>query len=179
MMVAVSITPYADLYPGLEARNLETMYRLPQTPEFLFKEEAQIQRRSLGDNLTFFTGTGYLTGISFGGIRGLFEGIRAREAGDTTKIRINRILNSSGHHGRVAGNTLGVLGLLYGGLEGASCQYRGTDDVFNSLLAGLVTGALYKAAAGPRTAAIAGAVGGVAAGALAASRHLTKRYFAF
>ena len=38
------------------------MYRLPKQPEFLFSEEAAVHRRSLSENLTFYTGSGYLTG---------------------------------------------------------------------------------------------------------------------
>ena len=171
--------PYADLYAGMDAGKIDKLYRLPDSPEFLFTEEAAIQRRSFGDNLTFYTGCGWLGGAIFGGAHGLVEGVRLREEGDTTKIRINRILNSSGHRGRVAANTLGVLGLLYGGLEGAAVHFRSTDDVYNSIIAGLGTGALYKAAAGPRTAVIAGAVGGITAAAWTAGKQVSKRYLSF
>lgn len=171
--------PYADLYTGIDAGQFEKLYRLPETPEFLFSEEATFQRRSFGDNLTYYTGCGWLFGAVYGGSRGLVEGIRLREEADTTKIRINRILNSSGLRGRMAANTLGVLGLLYGGLEGAAVHYRNTDDVYNSILAGLATGVLYKAAAGPRPAVIAGAVGGIAAAGWTAGKHFSKRYLAF
>lgn len=172
--------PYADLFPGgLNSDSLDNIYRLPNAPEFLFKEEAAIQRRSFGDNLTFITGCGWLGGATVGGLLGFAEGIRLQEEGDTRKIRVNRILNSTGQRGRNLGNTVGIVGLLYGGIEGASCYFRGTDDIFNSVIAGLGTGSLYKAAAGPRTAAIAGAVGGAAAAALTAGKHLSKRYLAF
>ena len=171
--------PYADLHAGVDTGNINTLYRLPETPEFLFTEEAAIQRRSFGDNLTFYTGCGWLGGATVGGLVGIVQGVRMREEGDTTKIRINKVLNASGHRGRLAANTLGVLGLLYGGLEGAAVYYRNTDDVYNSIIAGLGTGALYKAAAGPRTAAIAGAVGGITAAAWTAGKHVSKRYLAF
>ncbi|CAI5525224.1 unnamed protein product [Closterium sp. Naga37s-1] len=170
--------PYADLYPNLDARSIQGIYRLPDAPEFLFTEEAAVQRRSFGDNLTFFTGCGYLGGALFGGIRGTAEGFRSWEAGDSAKLRANRVLNAAGSRGRSAGNALGIVGLLYSGIEGAAYHYRGgVDDPWNAVVAGLGTGALYKAAAGPRTAAIAGAVGGIAAAALTASRHVVKRYF--
>eukprot|EP00271_Cylindrocystis_brebissonii_P015637 TRINITY_DN38595_c0_g1_i1.p1 TRINITY_DN38595_c0_g1~~TRINITY_DN38595_c0_g1_i1.p1 ORF type:complete len:214 (+),score=36.48 TRINITY_DN38595_c0_g1_i1:232-873(+) len=173
--------PYADLpsYNPYNQKAIESIYRLPTEPEFLFTEEAKVQRRSFGDNLTFFAGCGWLGGATLGGGLGFAEGLRLVEQGDSWKIRVNRLLNASGHRGRTAGNTLGVLGLLYGGMEGAICHYRGTDDVLNSVLAGLGSGALYKAAAGPRTAAIAGALGGVAAATLTAGRQLSKRYLAF
>lgn len=37
-------------------------YKLPQQPEFLFSEEAAVHRRSWSENLTFYTGSGYLSG---------------------------------------------------------------------------------------------------------------------
>ena len=170
--------PYADLYPGLNTKSLENIYKLPNSPEFLFKEEAAVERRSFGENMIFSAGCGYLAGAVFGGVRGVGEGLRLREEGDTRKIRINRVLNASGHHGRASGNALGVLGLLYGTIEGGVAHYRGTDDFLNSVTAGLATGAVYKAASGPRVAVIASAVGGIAAAGLTAGKHLSKRYLA-
>eukprot|EP00270_Netrium_digitus_P020860 TRINITY_DN8705_c0_g1_i2.p1 TRINITY_DN8705_c0_g1~~TRINITY_DN8705_c0_g1_i2.p1 ORF type:complete len:194 (+),score=15.76 TRINITY_DN8705_c0_g1_i2:255-836(+) len=171
--------PYADLYPSLDPKSMEGLYRLPTVPEYVFSEEAATHRRSFGDNLTFFTGCGYLIGAVAGGSFGLVEGVRLQEPGDTWKLRVNRVLNATGHRGRAAGNAMGVLGLLYGGLDGLAYNFRGKDDILNSIGAGLATGALYKAAAGPRSAAIAGALGGIAAAALSAGRHVSKRYLAF
>lgn len=168
--------PYAELYGAADLKSLESVYRLPSAPEYLFPDEAAVQRRNWSENLTYYTGCGYLAGAVFGGARGLGEGLRSREAGDTMKIRVNRVLNASGHRGRLAGNTLGILGLLYAGIESTTCHFRGTDDILNNVVAGLGTGALYKAAAGPRTAAIAGALGGIAAAGLVAGKQLSRRY---
>ncbi|KAM0902211.1 hypothetical protein ACQ4PT_019446 [Festuca glaucescens] len=52
----------------------------------------------------------------------------------------------------------------------------GQDDWINSAVAGLGTGALFRAANGPRSAAVAGAVGGVLAGAGLAAKQAAKRY---
>ncbi|KAJ7547938.1 hypothetical protein O6H91_08G110600 [Diphasiastrum complanatum] len=168
--------PYADLYGNIDQRSMDSLYRLPTAPEFLFTEEAAFQRRSFGENLTYYTGCGYLSGAVLGGSKGLVDGLRSREDGDTLKLRVNRVLNASGHKGRAIGNTFGILGLLYAGMESGTCYLRGTDDILNNVIAGLGTGALYKAAAGPRTAAIAGAVGGMAAGGIVAGKQLFKRY---
>lgn len=78
--------------------------------------------------------------------------------------------------GRKFGNNLGVLGLMFAGLESALIQYRDTDDLVNTALAGLGTGAIYRAARGPRSAAIAGAIGGIAAAAAVAGKQVVKRY---
>ncbi|KAA0059418.1 mitochondrial import inner membrane translocase subunit TIM23-1 [Cucumis sativus] len=162
--------PYKDLQ--VPYRN----FQLPTSPEFLFDEEARRQRRSWGENLTFYTGCGYLAGAVGGASTGLVSGVKSFESGDTMKLRINRILNSSGHSGRLWGNRLGVIGLLYAGLESGIEAVRDTDDVWNCVAAGLGTGALYRAARGVRSAAVAGAVGGVVVGLAVTGKQMLKRY---
>ncbi|KAI8019330.1 Mitochondrial import inner membrane translocase subunit TIM23-2 [Camellia lanceoleosa] len=139
-------------------------------------EEAIAQRRSWGENLTYYTGIGYLGGAVTGAGKGIVEGVKASEAGDTMKLRVNRILNASGHTGRKFGNRAGVIGLMYAGLESGMVAIRDTDDVVNSVVAGLGTGALYKAASGPRSAAVAGAMGGVVVGLAVTGKQLLKRH---
>ncbi|XP_043687065.1 mitochondrial import inner membrane translocase subunit TIM23-1-like [Telopea speciosissima] len=163
--------PYQDLH--IPVQNL---YNLPTSPEYLFDEEAAVQRRSWGENLQYYTGSGYLTGAIVGAAKGSIEGIRAAEPGDSMKLRINRVLNSGGQTGRRFGNSLGIVGLIFAGLESGLIHLRDSDDVLNSVLAGLGTGALYKAASGPRSAAVAGAIGGLAAGIAVAGKQGFKRY---
>ncbi|KAJ4970117.1 hypothetical protein NE237_003216 [Protea cynaroides] len=163
--------PYQDLNVPIQ-----NLYNLPTSPEFLFDEEAAVQRRSWGENLQYYTGSGYLAGAIIGAAKGSVEGIKAAERGDSLKLRINRILNSGGQTGRRYGNSLGVVGLIFAGLESGIIYFRGTDDVLNSVVAGLGTGALYKAASGPRSAAVAGAIGGLAAGVAVAGKQAFKRY---
>ena len=162
--------PYKDLQ--VPYRN----FQLPTSPEFLFDEEARRQRRSWGENLTFYTGCGYLAGAVGGASTGFVSGVKSFESGDTMKLRINRILNSSGHSGRLWGNRLGVIGLLYAGLESGIEAVRDTDDVWNCVAAGLGTGALYRAARGVRSAAVAGAIGGVVVGVAVTGKQMLKRY---
>lgn len=95
------------------------------------------------------------------------------------KLKINRILNGSGHAGRQYGNRCGVIGLMYAGLESGMVAVRDTDDVINSVVAGLGTGVLYKAASGPRSAALAGALGGVIVGAVVTGKQVLKRHVPF
>lgn len=56
--------PYEGLNTALDGRSLKGGYQLPSQPEFLFSEEATVHRRSWSENLTYYTGTGYLTGKS-------------------------------------------------------------------------------------------------------------------
>ncbi|XP_051118966.1 mitochondrial import inner membrane translocase subunit TIM23-2-like [Andrographis paniculata] len=163
--------PYQEL--NLPSRSL---YKLPASPEFLFQEEAVAQRRSWGENLTYYTGIGYLAGVSGGAAKGFATAVKSIEPTDTLKLKINRILNGSGHAGRQIGNRCGVIGLMYAALESGMVAARDTDDVINSVVAGLGTGALYKAASGPRSAAVAGAVGGVLVGVAVAGKQALKRY---
>ncbi|KAF8025768.1 hypothetical protein BT93_F2566 [Corymbia citriodora subsp. variegata] len=163
--------PYRDLQVPIQ-----TLYKLPTSPEFLFAEESLRQRRSWGENLTFYTGISYLSGSVAGASSGLVSGVRAIEPTDTLKLRINRLLNASGHSGRTWGNRLGVIGLMYAGLESGIVALRDEDDLWSSVGAGLGTGAIYRAARGVRSAAVAGAVGGLAAGAAVAGKQALKRY---
>jgi import inner membrane translocase subunit TIM23 len=66
--------------------------------------------------------------------------------------------------------------LLYAGIESGIEAARDTDDAWNSVAAGLGTGALYRAARGVRSAAVAGAVGGVLVGAAVTAKQVLKRY---
>ncbi|KAJ4822267.1 hypothetical protein Tsubulata_006371 [Turnera subulata] len=164
--------PYQGLY-GIPAQNL---YNLPTSPEFLFQEEALRKRRGWSDIVQFYTGGGYLSGAILGGAKGALDGIRAAEPGETLKLRVNRVLNSGGHMGGKFGNTLGVLGLMFAGIESGLLHFRDTDDMVNPMVAGLATGALYRAAKGVRSAAVAGAIGGIAAGLAVAGKQAVKRY---
>ncbi|XP_004486859.1 mitochondrial import inner membrane translocase subunit TIM23-2-like [Cicer arietinum] len=163
--------PYRDLEVPIQ-----NLYKLPTSPEYLFVEEARRKHRSWGESLTFYTGCGYLAGAVGGAGVGFVEGVKSFESSDTVKLRINRILNSSGHAGRTWGNSLGVIGLLYAGIESGIVAVRDTDDVWNSVAAGLGTGVLYRAARGVRSAAVAGAVGGVVVGVAVTAKQVLKRY---
>lgn len=123
--------PYQDL--NIPYR---TIYDLPTSPEYLFQEEALAQRRSWGENLTYYTGVGYLAGATGGAAVGLRRAAQAAEPGETTKLRLNRVLNSCGQDGRRFGNTLGVIGLLYAGMESGMVAIR--DRLFEFDLSMLV-----------------------------------------
>ena len=57
--------PYEGLSTALDARAglPRNLYRLPEQPEFLFSEEAGVHKRSWSENLTYYTGLGYLSGV--------------------------------------------------------------------------------------------------------------------
>ncbi|XP_023742667.2 uncharacterized protein LOC111890817 [Lactuca sativa] len=65
--------------------------RLPvQSNVVTEKEESIAQRRSWGENLTYYTSIGYLNGAVVGNGKGLLERVKASEARDTMKLRVNR-----------------------------------------------------------------------------------------
>lgn len=143
------------------------LLELPDAPEFVFSEEAAVHRRTWSENLTYVTGVAYLAGALAGGAYGASRGFAAPLPGgaaDSTKLRINRVLNSGGKAGRSLGNATGVAGLLYSSLDSLAGYARGTHDSVNTVLAGAGTGALYMAPAGARAAAVWGAGGALLGG---------------
>ncbi|GFP94211.1 mitochondrial import inner membrane translocase subunit tim23-1 [Phtheirospermum japonicum] len=141
--------PYQDL-------NIPTriVYNLPTLPGYLFAEESRTHRRSWRENLTYYTGIGYLTGVTAGTVGGSASSVKAIEPTDTLRLKINRILIGSGHPGRQVEKWCGIIVLMYAGLERGMVVARDTDDIINSGVAGLGTRALYKVAAGLRSAAM-------------------------
>jgi import inner membrane translocase subunit TIM23 len=121
-------------------------------------------KRSWGERLTYNSGRAYLLGLVVGGSYGLYEGMRD-SAGQIRRLRINAVLNATSRHGPMLGNQLGVIGMMYSGIDAAAEAIRGEDDLLNQLGAGTLTGVLYRMSAGPRAATVAGvAFGGIAAG---------------
>eukprot|EP00884_Botryococcus_braunii_P013245 jgi/Botrbrau1/21921/Bobra.0249s0045.1 len=171
--------PYEGLNTALDTRATKGGFKLPSQPEFLFSEEATVHRRSWSENLTYYTGTGYLSGAVLGGGQGAIGAVRtAPEIGpNTARLRLNRLLNMSGRTGRSAGNALGVLGLFFSSFEsgiGYLADGR-TSDAVNSVAAGFCTGALYRTPRGPRAAVVAGTVGAAAASLLVAARNTLSK----
>ena len=193
--------PYEGFAAAVDGRGMRGQYRLPAQPEFLFAEEAAVHRRSWSENLTYYTGVGYLAGAGVGGARGAaaalkggssaaapaaasFAGVGGASTSvpppppsSSTRLLINRVLNSSGRSGRGAANTLGALGLLFAAAESAAdaaWDGRGPEAV-PPLLAGFASGALFRSPRGPRAAVVAGAVGAVAASGLVAARAFISR----
>ncbi|KAL5568122.1 hypothetical protein UlMin_024697 [Ulmus minor] len=74
---------------------------------------------------------------------GLVSDVKSFKSSDTLKLRVNRIHNYSDHLGRIWGNRLGVIGLLYTGLESGMVSLRDANDVWNHVAVGLMTGAMY------------------------------------
>mmetsp|Transcript_22539 Transcript_22539/g.27177 ORF Transcript_22539/g.27177 Transcript_22539/m.27177 type:complete len:252 (-) Transcript_22539:304-1059(-) len=164
----IGYNPYEGLPSTLDAGMLNKLYNLPESPEYLFDEEASYKRRAWNENLQYFTGLGYFGGSLAGGGYGAFKGVTTPAplgAIDTSKLKMNRVLNGATNRGTFLGNSLGVVGLLYAVSDSAISNARGLDesDLLNSTAAGVVTGMVYKSMSGPRAALVYGSAGGAIA----------------
>ncbi|KAI0705129.1 Tim17/Tim22/Tim23/Pmp24 family-domain-containing protein [Cytidiella melzeri] len=117
-----------------------------------------IPSRGWSDDLSYGTGTMYLSGLALGGLWGLREGSRKQLAVSNSRLRINAILNSVTRRGTFVGNSAGVLALVYNGLNSSIDAIRGRHDTLGSMAAGGFTGILYKSTAGLRPALVAATV---------------------
>ena len=101
-------------------------------------------------------------GLGVGGVWGLREGVRRPLAVSNTRLRINSVLNSVTRRGTFIGNSAGVVGvsiqrlvssapdsylrlaLVYNGINSSIDHWRGRHDAVGSMVAGALTGAIYK-----------------------------------
>lgn len=141
-------------------------YDLPTSPEVLLDDTDLTGGMSWGNDLTLYTGTGYLSGAALGVFAGLRRAIIEAEHGESAKLRVNRILNNCGTVGRSYANRLGLIAMFFAGTKTGVRMYRsGADDWINTAAAGIGTGALFRMPGGVRAAAVGGVVGGLLAGA--------------
>mmetsp|Transcript_23189 Transcript_23189/g.41442 ORF Transcript_23189/g.41442 Transcript_23189/m.41442 type:complete len:216 (+) Transcript_23189:104-751(+) len=114
---------------------------------------------------TMFTNSGisYMLGVTLGGMYGLKEGL-AKTPSSRWKVKLNSVLNHCGRNGSSAGNMMGATAILYSLYEGLADnleldRYSGPIQPPAPLFAGALAGATYYMRAGPRVAALAGAIG--------------------
>lgn len=153
--------PYAGLAANFDPQAASSVYRLPETPEFLFHEEANIQRRTVSENLTFCSGLGYAGGAFLGGAFGSGRALMEaqRHPLPSRKLLANRVLNEAGLFGRRAGNSAGCLGLFYALADTGIGNLRDRHDNLNPLVAGGLAGGLFRSAHGVRPALVFAASG--------------------
>ena len=121
--------------------------------------------RGWSDDLCYGTGTTYLAGLSLGGAWGLAEGLRRTPVTAPPKIRLNGVLNSVTRRGPFLGNSAGVVAMVYNGLNSSLGYARGKHDSANSIMAGALSGMVFKSTRGLRPMAISGGiVAGIAGG---------------
>lgn len=119
--------------------------------------QSVLPSRGFTDDLCYGTGITYLAGLGVGGAWGLQEGLR-RSAGQPPKLRLNAVLNSVTRRGPFLGNSLGVVAIIYNCINGSIDKLRGKHDAANSILAGGLSGMLFKSTRGLRPMAISGGI---------------------
>jgi import inner membrane translocase subunit TIM23 len=130
--------------------------------------QSALPSRGFTDDLCYGTGTTYLAGLSLGGAWGLQEGLR-KSAGESPKLRLNSVLNSITRRGPFLGNSAGVVAICYNCINSYIGYLRGKNDAANTIVAGALSGMLFKSTRGLRPMAISGGIVASVAGAWAVS----------
>jgi import inner membrane translocase subunit TIM23 len=85
------------------------------------------------------------------------------------RLRINGVLNAVTRRGPFLGNSAGVIAMVYNGFNSTIGYYRGKHDMSNSVVAGALSGALFKSTRGTRQMAISSGICASVAGGWAVS----------
>lgn len=142
----------------------------PKGPDYL---NYDIAGRGWTERTSLNVGTTYLIGMGVGGTYGFLEGLRTSPS-RKFNIRLNTVLNKMGKRGSAVGNAVGCLALIFSVSNVFCDKMLDTDRFFDSviksnrtiasygtpLVAGIVTGALYKSTMGPKTMFVAAILGG-------------------
>lgn len=114
--------------------------------------------RGWSDDLCYGTGTTYLTALSLGGVWGLTEGLNRTPVTAPPKIRLNSVLNSVTRRGPFLGNSAGVVALVYNCMNSGLGYARGKHDSANSIVAGALSGMVFKSTRGLKPMMISGGI---------------------
>lgn len=131
--------------------------------------QSALPSRGWSDDLCYGTGVTYLSALTLGGTWGMIEGIRKSPTSAPPKLKLNSVLNSMTRRGPFLGNSAGVIAMVYNGINSTIGYYRGRHDSANSIVAGALSGMLFKSTRGIRPMMISGGLVASAAGAWAVS----------
>ncbi|KAJ6261357.1 hypothetical protein Dda_4027 [Drechslerella dactyloides] len=134
-----NLHPLAGLDAGLEYLKLEdeALSDLPGAHSVL-------PSRGWSDDLCYGTGTTYLAALSMGGAWGFIEGVNRSPPSAPPKLKLNSILNGMTRRGPFLGNSAGVIAMVYNGINSTIGHVRGKHDTANSVVAGALSGAIFK-----------------------------------
>ncbi len=159
----------SQLHPlaGLNQETLDYLTLEESTLSDLPGSRSALPSRGWSDDLCYGTGVTYLTALTLGGAWGFAEGVNRLPPSAPPKLRLNSILNGMTRRGPFLGNSAGVLALTYNGINSFIGYMRGKHDASNSIVAGALSGALFKSTRGPRPMLISSGLVASAAGAWA------------
>ncbi|KAF2019281.1 Tim17-domain-containing protein [Aaosphaeria arxii CBS 175.79] len=140
----------AALHPlaGLNQDTLDYL-TLEDTPLDLGSHSA-LPSRGWSDDLCYGTGVSYLSALTVGGAWGLAEGLQKNPASMPPRLRLNGVLNAITRRGPFLGNSAGVVAMVYNGINSSIGAMRGKHDITNSVVAGALSGAIFKSTRGVR-----------------------------
>ncbi|KAA8897078.1 Tim17/Tim22/Tim23/Pmp24 family-domain-containing protein [Sphaerosporella brunnea] len=121
--------------------------------------------RGWSDDLCYGTGATYLVALSTGGAWGMVEGLKKTPAQAPPRIKLNTVLNAVTRRGPFMGNSAGIVAMMYNGINSTVGHYRQKHDTANSVISGILSGAIFKSTKGPKAMAVSAAIAGSAAGA--------------
>ncbi|KAI9768016.1 MAG: Mitochondrial import inner membrane translocase subunit tim23 [Geoglossum simile] len=167
-----SLPDPSQLHPlaGLNQQTLDYLSLEDSALSDLPGSRSVLPSRGWSDDLCYGTGVTYLTALSLGGAWGLAEGLNRLPASAPPKLRLNAVLNSVTRRGPFLGNSAGVIALVYNGVNSTVGYFRGKHDAANSVLAGALSGMLFKSTRGLRPMMISGGLVASAAGAWTIAR---------
>lgn len=125
--------------------------------------------RGWSDDLCYGTGTTYLAALGIGGAWGMVEGLNKMPPSAPPKLRLNGVLNSITRRGPFLGNSAGVIAMTYNGVNSLIGYYRGKHDTANSIVAGALSGMIFKSTRGVKPMMVSGGLVASVAGAWAVS----------
>ncbi|KAL2064256.1 hypothetical protein VTL71DRAFT_4750 [Oculimacula yallundae] len=161
----------SQLHPlaGLNQQTLDYLSLEDSALSDLPGSQSALPSRGWSDDLCYGTGVTYLSALTLGGAWGLQEGLR-RSNGQPPKLRLNSVLNAVTRRGPFLGNSAGVIAMVYNGFNSFIGHYRGKHDSANSIVAGALSGMIFKSTRGIRPMMISGGIVASVAGAWAVTR---------
>ena len=160
-----SLLDPSQLHPlaGLENSSLDYLTLDESQLSDLPGAQSALPSRGWSDDLCYGTGITYVSALGLGGAWGLAEGVRRTPPSAPPKLKLNSILNSVTRRGPFLGNSAGVIALVYNLSNSFIGHLRGKHDAGNSVIAGALSGALFKSCRGRRPMMISsGLVAGAA-----------------
>ncbi|KAF9694116.1 hypothetical protein EKO04_007832 [Ascochyta lentis] len=161
----------SQLHP-LAGLNQDTLDYLSLEDSAPSADQSALPSRGWSDDLCYGTGVSYLTALTIGGAWGLSEGLQKNPASMPPRLRLNGVLNAVTRRGPFLGNSAGVIAMVYNGTNSTIGALRGKHDPTNSVVAGALSGALFKSTRGTRPMAISAAICASVAGGWAITRKV-------
>jgi import inner membrane translocase subunit TIM23 len=160
----------SQLHPlaGLDQGTLDYLTLEDTVP---LDSQSALPSRGWSDDLCYGTGVSYLSALTIGGAWGLAEGLQKNPASMAPRLRVNGVLNAITRRGPFLGNSAGVIAMVYNGMNSIIGHYRGKHEMSNSVVAGALSGALFKSTRGTRQMAISSGICASVAGGWAVRLH--------